>query len=391
MKKSKDLGVYDVAIIGLGVAGSNLAANLKPHLKVIAIDKKDKEGDCFDDNFHKPCGGLLSEGGQKALAKQGLNLPNEVLVNPQIFAINTIDFGFKHASYIQKGYVNMERHKFDLWLKGLILSHIHSFHCAYFKSIKKDGTLYQVYFKQEQGNVESNTQYYTCKARIVVGADGAKSHIRRFLYPHLQTQSLVCIQQWYKEHNKPMLSCIFDKTLTPSYSWSMSKDGYFIFGGAYPHAHCKTAFNTQKARLEGLGFTFTEVLKQEACLVLQPQRWRDFVRGRSGIFLIGEAAGFINASTLEGISGALHSSRILSEVLNGIKSCNKGESSVELDSKTLENLHSAYSKRTRLLVLKTLFRHYVRYPFMFITPLRRIILFCGILRVRPGMMRDKII
>ena len=81
--------------------------------------------------------------------------------------------------------------------------------------------------------------------------------------------------------------------------------------------------------MEGLGFTFTEVLKQEACLVLQPQRWRDFVRGRSGIFLIGEAAGFINASTLEGISGALHSSRILSEVLNGIKSCNKGESSVE--------------------------------------------------------------
>ena len=183
MEKSKDLGVYDVAIIGLGVAGSNLAANLKPHLKVIAIDKKDKEGDCFDDNFHKPCGGLLSEGGQKALAKQGLNLPNEVLVNPQIFAINTIDFGFKYASYIQKGYVNMERHKFDLWLKGLIPSHIHSFHRAYFKSIQKEGAFYQVHFKQEQDSLESSTQSYTCKVRIVVGADGAKSHIRRFLYP----------------------------------------------------------------------------------------------------------------------------------------------------------------------------------------------------------------
>ncbi|WP_334090686.1 FAD-binding protein, partial [Helicobacter typhlonius] len=297
----------------------------------------------------------------------------------------------KYASYIQKGYVNMERHKFDLWLKGLIPSHIHSFHRAYFKSIQKEGAFYQVHFKQEQDSLESSTQSYTCKVRIVVGADGAKSHIRRFLYPHLKTQSLVCIQQWYKEHNKPMLSCIFDKTLTPSYSWSMSKDGYFIFGGAYPHAHCKAAFNTQKVRLEGLGFIFTEVLKQEACLVLQPQRWRDFVRGRNGVFLIGEAAGFINASTLEGISGALHSSRILSEVLNSIVSYNQGESGVKLDSKTLENLHSVYTKRTRLLVLKTLFRHYVRYPFMFITILRRIILFCGILRVRSGMIRNKII
>lgn len=75
MEKSKDLGVYDVAIIGLGVAGSNLAANLKPHLKVIAIDKKDKEGDCFDDNFHKPCGGLLSEGGAKGFGKAGIKSP----------------------------------------------------------------------------------------------------------------------------------------------------------------------------------------------------------------------------------------------------------------------------------------------------------------------------
>ena len=393
MTTTKDVGIYDIAIIGLGVAGSNLAAQLQPHLKVIALDKKDDKGHCFDNFFHKPCGGLLSEGGQKALAKQGLNLPSDVLVTPQIFAINTIDFGYKYASYIQKRYINMERHRFDLWLKSLIPPHIHTFHRAYFKGMKQEGGLYSISFRQEMGEIEEtcnqqmniNAQFYTCKARIVIGADVAKSHIRPLLYPQLKTKSLVCIQQWYKEHNKPMLSCIFDATLTPSYSWSMSKNDYFIFGGAYPHAHCKKSFSTQIERLKSLGFVFTDVLKKEACLVLQPTRWKDFVRGKNGVFLVGEAAGFVNASTLEGISGALHSSRILGEILNSIESLD------ENNKQFIQNLHKIYARRTRLLTLKTLFRHYVRYPFMFVIPIRRFILRFGFLRICKGLEQGKII
>lgn len=70
--ESKDLGIYDIAIMGLGVAGSNLGALLKPNLKVIGIDKKDLRGDCFDEGFHKPCGGLLSQGGQRLWQSKGL-------------------------------------------------------------------------------------------------------------------------------------------------------------------------------------------------------------------------------------------------------------------------------------------------------------------------------
>ena len=223
---SVDLGEYDIAIIGLGVAGSNLAALLNLHLKVIAVDKKDIQGHCNDEHFHKPCGGLLSQGAQKAFAMQGLNLPNTLLANPQIFAINTIDWHYPYASYIQKAYINMERHRFDLWLKSLIPPHIHTFHKAYFKRIEQKQGFYTIYFTQEQ---DSQHISYHCNARLVIGADGAKSHIRRWLYPQLKIPSLVCIQEWFKESTNSMLSCIFDKELSPSYSWSMSKDEYFIF------------------------------------------------------------------------------------------------------------------------------------------------------------------
>lgn len=386
----RDLGEFDIAIIGLGVAGSNLASLLDSHLKVIAIDKKDSSGDCFDESFHKPCGGLLSEGGQKAFATQGLNLPTSLLVEPQIFAINTIDYGYSHASYIQKGYINMERHAFDLWQKSRIPSHISTFHKAYFKSLKQEeDRIYTLHFKQQDSKHSKISQDFTCKARIVIGADGAKSHLRRYLYPKLKTKSLVCIQEWYKENNAPMLSCVFDKQLTPSYSWSMSKNGYFIFGGAYPHANCQERFRTQIERLSTLGFIFGKPLKKEACLVLQPTRLKDFVLGHSGVFLIGEAAGFINASTLEGISGAMNSSRILAHILNACD-INALHSADKIHN-AHNALHKAYRTKARMLILKTLFRHYVRYPFMFVPCIRRLILRFGLLRLRKGLKNGKII
>lgn len=70
MKRNYD---YDIAIIGLGPAGSTLVRLLSPKYKIIAIDKK-----VFGkDGFQKPCGGLISGDAQKALASFDLTLPKE--------------------------------------------------------------------------------------------------------------------------------------------------------------------------------------------------------------------------------------------------------------------------------------------------------------------------
>lgn len=174
-------------------------------------------------------------------------------------------------------------------------------------------------------------------ARYLVGADGANSMVRRHLYPDHQIRKYVAIQQWFAEkHPVPFYSCIFDNAITDCYSWSISKDGYFIFGGAYPMKDGQTRFTTLKEKMNAFQFQFGKAVKSEKCTVLFPSRWQDFVCGKDNAFLIGEAAGFISASSLEGISYALDSAEILRSVL----------------LKQPEKSNAAYWRATRKLRLK---------------------------------------
>ena len=299
---------YDIAIIGLGPAGSTLARLLNPSFKIIALDKKYQTG---DKGFHKPCGGLLANDAQKSFIRQKLNIPTDILTNPQIFSVKTIDLQTKLVRNYQRSYISFDRHKFDLWLKSLIPTTVTVLHNTLCKEVRRIIDGYQITFVDEN-QIEQNVT-----ARYVIGADGANSVVRRMRYPNHSIRQYVAIQQWFTEkHSNPFYSCIFDNQLTNCYAWSMSKDGYFILGGAFPKKNANKHFEQLKQKLTQQGFIFGEPMKAEKCLVIYPNRFRDFYTGNENIFLIGEAAGFISASSLEGISYALDSAEILSKILN---------------------------------------------------------------------------
>ena len=107
--------MFDAVIIGLGPAGSRLARLLAGKYNVLCLDKKVAEG-----GFEKPCGGLLAPDAQKILARFDLTLPKSVLVDPQLFAVRTLDLSSGLTRYYQRFYVNMNRAKFDRWLISLI-------------------------------------------------------------------------------------------------------------------------------------------------------------------------------------------------------------------------------------------------------------------------------
>nr|QGT50823.1 oxidoreductase [uncultured Elusimicrobia bacterium] len=348
--------MFDAVIIGLGPAGSTLARLLAGKYNILCLDKKVSSG-----GFEKPCGGLLAPDAQKILARFDLTLPKSVLVDPQLFAVRTLDLPSGLTRHYQRFYVNMDRAKFDRWLISLIPSSVPVYSGAKVIRISRDEDgAFTVCF-------ERDGKAGAVRTRRVIGADGAASVVRRAFFPKHKIRSYMAVQQWFKEtHKSPFYSCVFDAKETDCYSWSVSKDGYFIFGGAYPVKDCRARFERQKNALAKLGFQFGDPVKTEACLVLRPAGWKEFCLGENGVFLIGEAAGLISSSSLEGVSSAFKSALALAASLGAQPGVDE---------------HRRYAHKTFILRLK-LFLKLFKCPFMYWPPLRRWVMKSGLSSIK---------
>lgn len=343
---------YDIAIVGAGPAGSTLARLLgKSGRRVLLIDGQ-RPGKS------KPCGGLLAPDAQKALAGFDLTLPKSILVDPQIFSVKTIDVERDLVRYYSRFYVNMDRAKFDRWLVELVPDSVELFsgRCC---GVERQAEGFCLRLRGVSGQ-------QIVKADMVVGADGANSIVRSGFYP-TDIMYYVSIQQWFRaeEGANPFYSCIFDPVTSPSCSWSIHKDGYFIYGGSFLPKGCREAFEQQKRRVEGkYGIHFGQPLKTEACKVFRPRRWSDFQTGRDGVYLIGEAAGFISPSSFEGISSAIESAKALAGCIE------RGG-----------NISAAYRRATMRLRLKMLAKC-VKRLFMYVPVLRRLAMGSGLMSIK---------
>ena len=98
-------------------------------------------------------------------------------------------------------------------------------------------------------------------------------------------------------------------------------------------------------------------------MVLRPKTPADFCTGADGAFLIGEAAGFISPSSLEGISYAMESADMLSSALLS------------------HNPASEYRRKTLKLRIK-LGLKVLKCPFMYHPFLRRLVMKSGIQSIK---------
>lgn len=355
--------IFDAAIVGLGPTGATLARLMSERgFDILAVDRKKSDPDAG--GFRKPCGGLLAEDAQRSLTRQGLALPNAVLADPQLFSVRTIDFFTERERTYRRFYLNMNRHRFDLWLKSLVPAQATVLHDATVRGFSRNANgVFEI-------KIYAGGNEQTAFARTLVGADGASSGIRRKIFPNHKIRNYTAIQQWFPDRQtRPLYACFFDQRLTDCYGWAISKDGELVFGAAFPPENAQHAYDIFRERAKKFGFELDAPTRTEACQVLRPERWKDFVLGNgNGVFLIGEAAGMISPSSLEGLSYALDSAEILADVFSD---------ALPFDPQTLPKLHENFLARSRKLRLKLLSK-ILKNPFMYNPGLRKIVMASGI-------------
>ncbi|HWP98717.1 MAG TPA: FAD-binding protein [Syntrophomonadaceae bacterium] len=303
--------MYDIVIVGSGPAGSNLARLIGDKYKVLLIDKRDLENENPKNTANKCCGGLLAPDAQKMIAKFGLGIPKDILVNPQLFAVRTIDLTNNLERLYQRFYLNMDRNRFDRWLVFILPTGVDKKFNSFFKNFAGIPGGYELRYIY-------NGQEISAKTRVIVGADGASSKIRNSLSKDTNIpEKYFSIQEWFESTDcMPYFTAIFDEEISDYYSWVIPKDNYLLVGAALrPRENTWDKYNLLKTKLTQLGFILNNRLKTEGAYISRPRKASQLCVGRNGIALVGEAAGAISPSSAEGISYALKSSLYLAQSL----------------------------------------------------------------------------
>ena len=343
---------YDVVVVGAGPAGANFCRMLDgKKYKILLIDGSEGRD--------KVCGGLLSPDAQDLLAKYDINLPKSVLVSPQLFSVKTIDLADGLTRYYRRSYLNVDRRKFDEFLVDMVKGNaeVVNGRCENIQR-EENGFSLDVF-----GEIKERI---TCK--YLIGADGASSIVRKTLFGEKKIHKYTAIQQWFEAGDeKPYYACVFDNATSSGCSWIFFKDGKIVFGGAFDKQNSRKAFELQKQKLVDLDFVpaglFENPVKTEACQVARPKIGKGIFMGADGAFLVGEAAGLISPSSFEGISFALSSGEMLSDIMNA---CDD-------PSKIIKKYKSKTAKLKRKAYLRAIKR-----PFMYNQILRRAVMKSGV-------------
>ncbi|SHO48370.1 FAD-binding protein [Anaerocolumna xylanovorans] len=303
--------MYDIVIAGAGPAGANLARLLGNRYKVLLIDKRDLENENPKNQSNKCCGGLLAPDAQKMIAKLGLGIPKDILVDPQLFAVRTIDLTNHLERLYQRFYFNIDREKFDRWLVSLLPSDVDKKFNAVFKAFAKIPGGYEIQYT-------CNGQELYAKTKVLVGADGAASRVRTLIGKNIAVpEKYIAVQEWFEcPYEIPYYTAIFDEEISDFYSWMIPKENCLLLGAALrPRENTKEKYELLKSKLTKLGFDFNHKIKTEGAFINRTRKLSQFYTGQDGIALVGEAAGAISPSSAEGISYALKSSFCLAQSL----------------------------------------------------------------------------
>ncbi len=316
---------YDVIIVGAGPAGSNTAIsykNLNPDLNIAIFDKSQFPRD-------KSCGDAIGPGVINALKRFG----NEHILNGEPEVVSTTLFGPKNIgiqNYIPEVknkedsvvYViprlDLDNRIFDL-AKSLDVDSYEEYRYLGFDRTKDKKIA--VTFKNSDGEEET---YLT---KILVGADGANSRVRKNLNLNQTTDGhkAIAIRAYIDSPNYLEIfkerSLMFEINVSAlrGYAWAFpSKDTLINIGIGMP----LSLFKKENKNINEMLNDFVETLESRGVIVdnirMEKSYMLPFASSRpklahDQVALVGDAGSMINPMSGEGIFYGMESGFLLAE------------------------------------------------------------------------------
>jgi geranylgeranyl reductase family protein len=281
----------DVLIVGGGISGSTLGYRLqKQGLKTVIVDKKTFPRD-------KLCGGLLTQKSVDLIAKiyKDNDFPIECKTNcVDLYLIDNL----LSSVETNNTFYSVNRIDFDFWLINKYL-------------LSGGNVITGKPQKKNDDNTVELTNGTTIRYKILVGADGSNSWVRKYIDPSYQVDA-VCMETYTESKSlKSNTISIFFSAVPTGYGWIIPKKDFLCIGigGKIKNNtdikkkfrnYCQQLRIDEQAQAKGALLPFGHYVKNPV---------------KDNILLVGDAAGLVDPITGEGIYFALLSSQYASDAI----------------------------------------------------------------------------
>lgn len=290
---------FDVIVVGGGPAGTVSALKCSQlGLKVLLIEQGAR-------GRHKPCGGILTPTCVDAIEDTlDTSIPRNIMCSPETLGLYYVPpSGRKNGGSMKNyGLLNIKRDLFDNWLMRLAEdSGVQVWNGAKFLEFQRSESI--------EISVRKKGRALKMKTRYLIGADGVYSRVRNCLYPSTRVKTMKVLQELCQAEGNfdDYFYTIFRGELSPTYSYVIPKDNIYLIGTGF--------HETRSMPLSRYISRFRKWLQKEFAFKLRSLEKRELwaipygflLNGDGNVILVGDAAGFCNALSGEGIRLAIES------------------------------------------------------------------------------------
>jgi len=288
---------FDVIVVGGGPAGAISALKCSELGLDVLLMERGNVG------RHKPCGGVLTPICVDVVLKSlGMSIPRDVMCSPATLGLYYVPPSGRRSGGSVKNFrlLNVNRDLFDQWLRQLAIeSGVKIWYRAELLKLRGSEPI--------RVSAKRGGRTFAMTTRYLIGADGVYSRVRGELYGRTKVGMEPVFQECWRAKGDlgDYFYAFFRGEITPAYAYVIPKGGLYIVGVGFP----KTDHTTILMRINWFKKWLHEEFAFEPRSLIRREVWAVpygfLLEGIGNTILVGDAAGFCNALTSEGIRLAI--------------------------------------------------------------------------------------